>query len=99
MSKYIDKEKLLDSVYKSTPLIPSMAGMTAEAMRLKIAVLIDNFDSIDVVHCKECNHWDKVDTIDGVNYGTCERKCTAIRQDAFLNENWFCGDGKERNDE
>lgn len=50
----------------------------------------------DMVHCKDCKWWDKVDNIDGVNYGTCERKCTAIRQDAFPNENWFCADGERK---
>lgn len=51
-----------------------------------------------VVRCNKCKWWDKVDNIDGVNYGTCERPCTVIRQDAFLNENWFCKDGERRND-
>lgn len=55
-------------------------------------------DAVEVVHCKDCKWWDKVDNIDGVNYGTCERKCTAIRQDAFPNENWFCADGERKND-
>lgn len=50
----------------------------------------------EVVRCKECKWWDKVDNIDGVNYGTCERKCTAIRKDAFPNENWFCADGTRK---
>lgn len=52
-----------------------------------------------IVRCKDCKWWDKVDNIDGVNYGTCERKCTAIRQDAFLNENWFCKDGERKGEE
>lgn len=52
----------------------------------------------EVVRCEECKWWDKVDNIDGVNYGICKRPCTAIRQDAFLNENWFCKDGKEKSD-
>lgn len=51
-------------------------------------------DCVPVVRCKDCKWWDKVDNIDGVNYGTCERKCTAIRKDAFLNENWYCADGE-----
>lgn len=49
----------------------------------------------EVVRCKDCKWWDKVDNIDGVNYGTCERKCTAIRKDAFPNENWYCADGEK----
>ena len=49
----------------------------------------------ELIRCKDCKWWDKVDNIDGVNYGTCERKCTAIRKDAFLNENWFCVDGEK----
>lgn len=53
-------------------------------------------DAVPVVRCKDCKWWDKVDNIDGVNYGTCERKCTAIRKDAFPNENWFCADGERR---
>ena len=53
-------------------------------------------NAVEVVRCKNCKHWDKVDNIDGVNYGTCERKCTAIRRDAFPNENWFCADGKKK---
>lgn len=52
-------------------------------------------DCVPVVRCKDCKWWYKVDNIDGVNYGTCERKCTAIRKDAFLNENWFCSDGEK----
>lgn len=42
MSELIDRQALLDSVYKNLPMIPSMAGMTAEEMRLRIAVLIEN---------------------------------------------------------
>lgn len=42
MSELIDREALLDSVYKNLPMIPSMSGMTAEEMRLRIAVLIEN---------------------------------------------------------
>jgi len=53
----------------------------------------------ELVRCKDCKWWDKVDNIDGVNYGTCERKCTAIRQDIFPNENWFCADGERRTDD
>lgn len=54
---------------------------------------------VPIVRCKDCKWWDKVDNIDGVNYGTCERKCTAIRKDAFPNENWFCADGKRKEKE
>lgn len=42
MSELIDRQALLDSVYKNLPMIPSMSGMTAEEMRLRIAVLIEN---------------------------------------------------------
>ncbi len=62
---------------------------------------VRNGEIVPVIRCKDCKWWDKVDNIDGVNYGTCERKCTAIRKDAFPNENWFCADGirKEQEDE
>ena len=59
-------------------------------------VIIRGREFVEVVRCKDCKWWDKVDNIDGVNYGTCERKCTAIRKDAFPNENWFCADGERR---
>lgn len=42
MSELIDRQALLDSVYRNLPMIPSMAGMTAEEMRLRIAALIEN---------------------------------------------------------
>lgn len=68
---------------------------------ISIAVIADCIDGVEdegtapVVRCKDCKWWDKVDNIDGVNYGTCERKCTAIRKDAFPNENWYCADGEK----
>lgn len=93
MSKYIDKEKLLDSVYQNTPLIPSMAGMTAEAMRLKIAVLIDNFDSIDVVRCKDCKYCYEEGFVNVRN--VCEKHYDFGNVD----DNWFCADGERRDNE
>ena len=96
MSKYIDKEKLLDSVYQNTPLIPSMTGMTAEAMRLKIAVLIENFDSIDVVHCKDCKHYVRDDGDD------CTGLCTAyygFSCDIPQYDDAYCSDGERIDNE
>lgn len=50
MSELIDRQALLDSVYKNLPMIPSMAGMTAEEMRLRIAVMIENAPAVSPWH-------------------------------------------------
>lgn len=52
MSELIDRQALLDSVYRNLPMIPSMAGMTAEEMRLRIAALIENAPT--------ASHWHRV---------------------------------------
>jgi len=78
--------------------IPTRMDMQDLYLPVHFKTLIDEQPTVDAVpvRCRDCKWWDNVDNIDGVNYGTCERKCTAIRKDAFLNENWFCADGERR---
>ena len=95
----IDREALKDAVkrYAGEPI--KKKDRKCQAICLDMLGTIDAqpiIYAVKVVRCKDCKHWDKVVFIDGVNYGTCERKCTAIRQDAFPNENWFCADGERR---
>ena len=96
--KLIDRDALIASIPKTNVDIFENCRNCSTLCDWQVRELIEQaelVDAVEVVRCKDCKYWDKVDKIDGVNYGTCERKCTAIRQDAFPNENWFCADGEK----
>lgn len=76
MRELIDRQALLDSVYKNLPMIPSMSGMTAEEMRLRIAALIENAPT--------ASPWHRVE-----EKPAKEEECLTVSVDGHIEVNWW----------
>lgn len=50
----------------------------------------------NILVCRNCKYWSEVDKIDGLRYGQCDYPHSAIRENCFVLETWYCADGKRK---
>lgn len=82
MSKYIDAEWLKE-------LFEPYESYNGKELAVPVGAILANIDdapTIDIIHCRECKHWDKDN-----NCGYCSEWKRYIS-----NPNYYCGSGKLR---
>lgn len=47
----------------------------------------------NILLCRNCKYWDETDIFEGVRYGQCKHPQSAIRENCFVRETWYCADG------
>ena len=96
MGEMIDRDDLVKRIASVMRLAKSDAQKTLLGRIILIAKNTPAVDAAPVVRCKDCKYWALVDRYDGHGYGTCTYDITVIRRSAWLNENFFCADGKQK---
>lgn len=97
MSRLIDADAVLDKscwlkTYVPTRVVPlSIEIVYADELRNAPTI-----DAVPVVRCRECENWEKDWPPSGFNPDNPRYFCSV--NDIFPTGDWFCADGKRRED-
>ena len=92
--RVIDADKLIAQWEEDAK---HMDDVTCQMMTYGAINDVKKQPAIDIVRCKECEHWHENDFVDGLSYGECDNG--VIKKSVWTNEAWFCKDGERRADD
>lgn len=87
MAKYIDKADIVKLISECMFDLSDSDDLT------KMFAEVDELPSVEIIHCKECEHYFDTRNIVGCSVGKCEELGLL-----YTNGEWYCGNAKRRKD-